>query len=425
MRDVKPNKSIVPFESSTGTKMNNYSRKLQRAATDFGIDETFDKASKKINEHYGIKIPISGIRNVTYKHAYAIEKQQQKQLQKMKSIYSPRHRKSLKKGTKYIVAQTDGTMIPIVNTNCTGYKVEIMLHANQTITSGKILVNQENGKIQLHFVNADGKPMSKSLQDIGCNIEVSDTLTDKDLEKITQFFDDPINDVTSKGICAKNTDKRKNRQVCYQEAKVVLAHKPDEVDPIYSASMNGVDETGKRLKWCAMQVGLGSNTFVHGVGDGAPWIVNQLDSKFGDVEHAYLIDMYHLKEYLSSAGKSIYTDSTEWQKWVNLQSDFLKSGDVTKVLHNIKTYADMPNSAEEIRTCYQYMLNRKDQLNYKFAIECELPIGSGRIESSHRFIAQERLKKPGAWWLKENATAMLAIRTHRQNGGWDEYWVKQ
>lgn len=213
--------------------------------------------------------------------------------------------------------------------------------------------------------------------------------------------------------------------MCYQEAKVVLAHKPDEINPIYSASMNGVDETGKRLRWCAKQVGLGKNTFVHGVGDGAPWIVNQLNSKFGDVEHSYLIDMFHLKEYLSSASQTIYADSAEQQRWVNLQTDLLKSGDITKVLHNIKTYVDMPDSAEEIKTCYQYMFHRQDQLDYKSAIERELSIGSGRIESSHRFIAQNRLKKPGAWWLEENADAMLAIRTHRQNGGWDEYWAKQ
>ena len=43
---------------------------------------------------------------------------------------------------------------------------------------------------------------------------------------------------------------------------------------------------------------------------------------------------------------------------------------------------------------------RKDQLNYKGAIAAGLPIGSGEIESSHRFVIQERLKIPGAWWQK-------------------------
>lgn len=33
------------------------------------------------------------------------------------------------------------------------------------------------------------------------------------------------------------------------------------------------------------------------------------------------------------------------------------------------------------------------------AIARELPIiGSGEIESAHRYIARQRLKRPGAWW---------------------------
>jgi hypothetical protein len=521
----------MPFESFSGTKMDSYSRRLQRALTDFGIDETFEEASKKIYEHYKIEIPISGIRTITYKHANAIKKQQHAELNRCKSVYSPRYAVTLGEGAQYIVAQTDGTMVPIVSTNCTGYKVELMLHTNQTITSGKILVNKINKKVSLHFINDEGKKVSKSLSGIGCKLEFSGELTDNDIRAITVFLDDPKNNVTSKGICSKNTDKRKNRRVRYQEAKVVLAHKPDEVNPIYSASMNGVDETGKRLRWCAMQVGLGKNTFVHGVGDGAPWIVKQFADKFGDIKYSYLIDMYHLKEYLSAASQAISPDSIEQQKWVNSQAAYLKANEVSQVLHNIGKYSDMADlpQAEAMKTCYQYMDNRQgynayqvpvdklitpqnknilakiknqrekapiaqldvqarqlsvegknlvilhdnniilgaiqkqqeqwfflpirnktskieniniddqnsisklfkgyvenySQLNYKFAIEHELPIGSGRIESSHRFIAQERLKKPGAWWLEENADAMLAIRTHRQNGGWSEYWAKQ
>jgi hypothetical protein len=32
-----------------------------------------------------------------------------------------------------------------------------------------------------------------------------------------------------------------------------------------------------------------------------------------------------------------------------------------------------------------------------------LPIGSGEIESAHRYVAQQRLKRPGAWWRVEAA----------------------
>jgi hypothetical protein len=51
-----------------------------------------------------------------------------------------------------------------------------------------------------------------------------------------------------------------------------------------------------------------------------------------------------------------------------------------------------------------------------------LPIGSGEIESAHRYLVQQRLKRPGAWWTPNNAEAMLALRIARANGHWSAYW---
>jgi len=59
---------------------------------------------------------------------------------------------------------------------------------------------------------------------------------------------------------------------------------------------------------------------------------------------------------------------------------------------------------------------------YKTAIETGLPIGSGEIESAHRYLIQERLKLPGAWWKAANADSMLALRVLRANDLWDDYW---
>ena len=51
-----------------------------------------------------------------------------------------------------------------------------------------------------------------------------------------------------------------------------------------------------------------------------------------------------------------------------------------------------------------------------------LPVGSGEIESAHRYIIQERLKIAGAWRTPENARFMLALRVDRADGYWDRYW---
>ncbi|HIG28370.1 MAG TPA: hypothetical protein EYQ50_11450 [Verrucomicrobiales bacterium] len=75
-----------------------------------------------------------------------------------------------------------------------------------------------------------------------------------------------------------------------------------------------------------------------------------------------------------------------------------------------------------VRRCYDYINNRPDQFNYEDALEKELPIGSGMIESSHRHVIQQRLKIPEAWWKMENAQKMLNLRVLRAHGDWEAYW---
>ncbi|MCI5159485.1 MAG: hypothetical protein D3906_13845 [Candidatus Electrothrix sp. AUS1_2] len=75
-----------------------------------------------------------------------------------------------------------------------------------------------------------------------------------------------------------------------------------------------------------------------------------------------------------------------------------------------------------VRSCLRYLHNRPGQFDYLNAQTRGLPIGSGEIESAHRYIIQERLKIAGAWWTPENARIMLALRVDRADGYWEKYW---
>jgi len=55
-------------------------------------------------------------------------------------------------------------------------------------------------------------------------------------------------------------------------------------------------------------------------------------------------------------------------------------------------------------------------VRYREALANELPIGSGEIESAHRYIAQQRSKRPGAWWRVQHGEYRLALRINRRNG---------
>ena len=62
------------------------------------------------------------------------------------------------------------------------------------------------------------------------------------------------------------------------------------------------------------------------------------------------------------------------------------------------------------------------QFDYRSALDAGLPIGSGEVESGHRYVIQDRLKIAGAWWKEDNAEKMLALRVVRANNDWEAYW---
>ena len=75
-----------------------------------------------------------------------------------------------------------------------------------------------------------------------------------------------------------------------------------------------------------------------------------------------------------------------------------------------------------VRACHRYLSHRTNQLDYKVAIKEGLPIGSGEIESAHRYVIEQRLKLSGAWWKVEHVDPMLRLRVVRANEEWEDYW---
>jgi hypothetical protein len=320
-----------PFSYTAEVTSRSYSLPLQRVITDFGSDVAFNMISNKLSEHYGIEVPESSAQKITEKHAEKIKEKEDLHGHVPKRI-----------GEGYLICQTDGTMIPIVET------------------------------------------------------------CEKDEE-------------------GKFVDKRKTRSVRWKEGRLTLARQKGRKDYVFGGTLGSADAAGDQWFYCAIRAGLGEQTKVHCVGDGAPWIVDQVDRVFGK-KTGYLIDFYHLCDYLASASKQCSKDP---EKWLEQQKERMKEGLVNKVLQSLWPHIE-PLSLKDIdapvRRCYRYINNRLDQFDYKSAIENDLPIGSGEIESAHRYVIQDRLKLSGAWWKVNNAENMLALRIFRENNEWNGYW---
>jgi hypothetical protein len=222
---------------------------------------------------------------------------------------------------------------------------------------------------------------------------------------------------------ASAEDKRKHKTLHWQEARLALVHAQGSVTPKFAATFGrSVDASGQALRACAVAAGFGKNTQLHGVGDGAGWIAEQFTTAFGS-QASYLVDFYHVCDYLAAAASACA--SLAPQSWLEHQKQHLKNNDTTEVLRQLQPYVEaetVDNEHAPVRACVRYLHNRLPFLAYKGALEKELPIGSGEIESAHRYIIQDRLKVPGAWWKAENVEPMLTLRVVRANGDWNKYW---
>lgn len=314
---------------SAGVTTKSCSLPLERRIVDFGAEHAFNRVHNKLKEHYGIEIPSSLPRTITLKHAKNIEKIQSERLKLEKMDKSKK---------SCIISETDGSMVPIVQ-------------------------------------------------------------TDKNA-----------------------TDSRKGKTLKYREARLTLAHEKGSRSLVFSGTLKDVKTAGEHMACCIKKIGIDQKTQIHCVGDGAPWIAEQVEAQFGDQAN-YLVDFYHVCEYLAEASSTC--DKENHLAWMENQKKLLKQGSLETVITGLKSHLESDEVEEKdapVRACYRYLSNRRSQLDYKSAIDNGLPIGSGEIESAHRYIIQERLKLPGGWWLEDNAEIMLALRTHRANNEWCYYW---
>lgn len=222
----------------------------------------------------------------------------------------------------------------------------------------------------------------------------------------------------------QGVDRRKERTVKWEEARLALAHEIGSVTPRYGATLGSVEEAGEILADCARRAGASQQTQIHCLGDAAAWIIQQVREQFGD-QATYLLDFYHVSEYLAAAAQRIAPATSK--QWLAQQQERLRNNQVEEVLGDLKPHQEPAGGADQdapVRVCLRYLINHRAFLDYATARAAGLPIGSGEVESGHRSVIQQRLKISGAWWLRENAAKMIALRINRANGDWQSYWDK-
>jgi hypothetical protein len=159
------------------------------------------------------------------------------------------------------------------------------------------------------------------------------------------------------------------------------------------------------------------------VADGARWIWKVVHELFPTARE--ILDYYHCSEHLHGVAQAQWGDGVPGLEWVEGTVARLFCGEVDEVIESLRALKPRTADAEKvIARCAAYLEANRHRVDYGSYERGRYPIGSGGIESAHRFICQARLKLPGAWWYVGNANAMLALRCAKYNGTFERVFEK-
>jgi hypothetical protein len=135
-----------------------------------------------------------------------------------------------------------------------------------------------------------------------------------------------------------------------------------------------------------------------------------------------VLDYYHCMEHIYKVGKIQYGEkSLPGLQWIESIICRLYLGEVDNVIGCLGLMSPTHNeAAEEIRKLICYLNNNRDRIHYRSDQKGGYPIGSGGIESANKYICHTRMKRSGAWWVKETGNEMLRIRCAIYNETYDK-----
>ena len=195
------------------------------------------------------------------------------------------------------------------------------------------------------------------------------------------------------GVCYEREDEKGPRRASYYATLAPSAQ--------FGARM-------RTLTWC---VGEPLCRQVAVVADGSEWIWQETGKYF--TQRVQILDFYHVSEHLWALARVRFGEgSAQAQEWVSEQKEHLLNDRVESVLTDIRTWQPSTKAGEELRRKELAFLGEHvHRMRYKTFRAAGYHVGSGVMESSCRWVVQQRMKGAGMRWSADGAEKMLQLRT--------------
>ncbi len=193
-----------------------------------------------------------------------------------------------------------------------------------------------------------------------------------------------------------------------------------------AAVLGDIDDLSERMWLESLKQGVKQAPQVVWLSDGARGLWRLFDERF----HPYalgVLDFYHAAQNVWS-GVKIWLDgrTTRCQDWFTDARHRLRHGQADDVLDDIKAASalpGLPGSAQQSLTkLYNYLDKHRDHIQYDKLKEMGFPIGSGLVESTCKWLIQQRFKGVGMRWSEDGFNHLLHLRLVWVNGRLDSFF---
>jgi len=218
---------------------------------------------------------------------------------------------------------------------------------------------------------------------------------------------------------AKRNEKRGKGR--WQEAKGFRIYLLDKDRIVHVASWHQIqdeEQFGKDLSFVASRIPQ-DDLRIGLLGDGADWLWKHMVAYFP--KGRQILDYFHCAEHIHKVANLQYGEkSPKCLEWVESTITRLFYTEVDSVIWGLERMNPRDSlTREEIGKLVRYLSNNKGRIHYHGDRVGGYPLGSGGIESANKFICHTRMKRSGAWWVKETGNEMLGIRCAIYNGTYD------
>jgi hypothetical protein len=175
------------------------------------------------------------------------------------------------------------------------------------------------------------------------------------------------------------------------------------------------------------RLGLAKAEQLHVLGDGAEWIWNLAEQRFGGASQC--LDFWHGAGYLGAAANAALGSGSDPAKAAlgRGKGKLLEDGywGVTEWLGELALEMPPDGDGAASATALNYFAGHQSRVNYALRLRRGQSIGSGLVEGSIKQLLNVRLKQTGARWKVEHVAPLVELGALAAGIEWDAFWKQK